>query len=83
MRKNYPISTANKQLEQDILSNCNLDWTLVRLPLIEQTDKIGETIVSLEDCPGDKVSSTDLANFLIEQLSNETFIRKSPFIASV
>ncbi|CAM4360906.1 SDR family oxidoreductase [Cytophagaceae bacterium 50C-KIRBA] len=83
MSKNYPISTANKQLELDILSNSNIDWTLVRLPLIEQTDKIEETIVSLEDCPGDKVSATDLANFLIEQLSNEAFIRKSPFIASV
>jgi len=83
MRKNYPISTTNKQSEFDILSNSNVDWTLVRLPLIEQTDESGEIIVSLEDCPGDKVSATDLANFLIEQLSTDKFVRKSPFIASV
>ena len=83
MRKNFPISTANKQTEFDILSNSEVDWTLVRLPLIEQTDESGEIIVSLEDCPGDKISATDLAKFLIKQLSTDTFVRKAPFIASV
>jgi putative NADH-flavin reductase len=83
MRKNFPISTANKQFEFDILLNSNIDWTLVRLPLIEQTDESGEIIVSLEDCHGDKISATDLANFLIEQLCTDKFVRKSPFIASI
>lgn len=83
MRKTFPISTANKQSEYDILLNSNVDWTLVRLPLIEQTDECGQIIVNLEDCPGDKISATDLANFLIKQLSTDTFVRKSPFVASV
>lgn len=83
MRNNYPISTANKQSEFDILSNSTIDWTLVRLPLIELTDYSGEINVSLEDCSGDKISATDLAIFLIEQLSTDTFVRKAPFIASV
>lgn len=83
MRKNFPVSTANKQSEFDILSNSNIDWTLVRLPLIEQTDLTGKIITSLEDCPGEKISATDLADFLIEQLFTDTFVRKSPFIASV
>lgn len=84
MRNKYPISTSNKQSEFDILTNSNnIDWTLVRLPLIEQTDESGQINVSLEDCLGDKISATDLANFLIEQLFTDTFVRKSPFIASV
>ena len=83
MRKNYPVSTASKQSEFDILTSSNIDWTLVRLPLIDQTDQTSEVIVSLEDCLGDKISATDLANFLIEQLSTNTFIRKSPFIANI
>lgn len=83
MKKNFPISTANKQSEYEILTNSNVDWTLVRLPLIEQTDNTNQISVSLEDCLGDKISATDLAHFLIEQLSDDTFIRKSPFIASV
>lgn len=83
MRKNYPISTANKQTEFEILSSSKVDWTLVRLPLIEETDESSEIIVSLEDCLGDKISAMDLANFLIQQLSTDAFVRKSPFIANV
>jgi len=83
MKKNYPISTANKQSEFDILSNSNINWTLVRLPLIEQTDTNGQIIISLEDCLGDKISATELAHFLIKQLSTDTFFKKSPFIASI
>ena len=51
--------------------------------MYEQTDKRNQINVSLEDCPGDKISATDLADFLIEQLSDDRFVRKSPFIASV
>lgn len=83
MREHFPVSTADKQLEFDILSNSNVSWTLVRLPLIEQTDKEGEIVVSLDDCYGDKISAADLAVFLIEQLFADTFVGKSPFIASV
>jgi putative NADH-flavin reductase len=83
MKKTYPISTTDKQLEYNILVSSNLDWTLVRLPLIEQTDEQNQVIIDIEDCLGDKISATDLANFLIEQLSSETFTRKSPFISNI
>lgn len=82
MKKNFPVSTADKQSEYEILVNSDVDWTLVRLPMIEQTDKINEISINLEDCPGDKISATNLANFLIEQVSNDTFFKKSPFIAN-
>jgi putative NADH-flavin reductase len=82
MRKNYPVSTADKQTEYEILSNSNVEWTLVRLPLIEQTDETGEVNTSLEDCPGDKISATSLANFLISQLTDKKYVRKAPFIAN-
>lgn len=81
MKANYPISTQNKQEEYEILSESTADWTLVRLPMIEQTDEVSEINISLEDCPGDKISATNLANFLIEQLTDTTYIRKAPFIA--
>lgn len=83
MKKNYPISTANKQLEFDILSKSEIDWTLVRLPLIEQTQESRQLVVNLHDCPGDKISATDLANFLIEQLTSDEFVGMSPFIANM
>lgn len=83
MYENYPISTKNRQTEYEILSASNLDWTLVRLPLIEQTDARNSIKTSLEDCEGDKISAADLAHFLIEQLDDETFVKKSPFLWSL
>lgn len=82
MKNNYPKITADKQVELEILTESNLDWTLVRLPMIEQTDESGEIVVSLEDCPGDKISATNLGIFMIDQLKADTYIGKSPFIAN-
>jgi putative NADH-flavin reductase len=83
MKKTYPVSTANKQLEYEMLTNSNVNWTLVRLPLIEQTDLRSQVSVSLENCLGEKISATDLAHFLIQQLFDENYVKKSPFIASL
>jgi putative NADH-flavin reductase len=80
MRENYPISTANRQLEHEFLVSSTIEWTLVRLPLIEQTDNKGLVKVSLVDCQGDKISTTDLAEFLIDQLSSKMYVKKAPFI---
>jgi putative NADH-flavin reductase len=82
MRKNYPLSTADKQSEYKILASSNIEWTLVRLPLIELTDETGQISISLEDCPGDKISAGSLANFLISQLNEKTYVGKVPFIAN-
>jgi len=82
MYANYPKTTADKQTEYDILSRSDVDWTLVRLPLIEQTDERTDVKVSLKDCLGDKVSATNLSNFLIEQLTDNRFIKQAPFIAN-
>jgi len=82
MKENYPLTTADKQTEQTILLDSEIDWTLVRLPLIELTDEKGEIKISLEDCPGDKISATDLADFLIGQLEDLTYVRSAPFIAN-
>jgi putative NADH-flavin reductase len=83
MKSNYPLTTADKQVEYEVLTESDIDWTLVRLPLIEQTDKVNQLKVNLTDCPGDKISATDLALFLIDQIASPTYIKQSPFVASV
>jgi putative NADH-flavin reductase len=83
MKMNFPLIHADRQKTYSILSTSDVNWTLVRVPFIEFTDAKGETIVSLEDCRGKKISATDIATFLIEQLSDATYVRKSPFIANV
>lgn len=80
MYENYPIPTKNRQVEYELVAASNLDWTLVRLPLIEQTATRNAIKTSLEDCEGDKISATDLSVFLIEQLTDESFIRQAPFL---
>ncbi|WP_308130894.1 NAD(P)H-binding protein [uncultured Flavobacterium sp.] len=83
MYENFPISTANQQLEHDILTQSTADWTLVRLPLIELVDEKCPIAISLEDCPGDKINAASLACFLIEQLNDQEFVKKAPFIANL
>jgi putative NADH-flavin reductase len=83
MRSNYSATTADKQKEWELLAASDSYWTLVRLPLIELTDKTGAIATSLEDCPGDKISATDLARFLVGQLSDSPFLRNAPFLANV
>ena len=82
MKLIFPSIIADKQKEYEIISKSALDWTVVRLPFIKLTESTGEIKISLTDCPGKKISSTDLSNFLIDQLTDERFIRKAPFIAN-
>jgi len=74
---------ADKQKEFSVLAGSSVSWTLVRLPMIELTDKTGAITIDLHDCPGKKIRATDLAVFLIQQLSDSRFIRQAPFIASI
>ncbi|MEO9892553.1 NAD(P)H-binding protein [Aurantibacter sp.] len=82
MYANFPESTKDRQYEYELLEASSIDWTLVRLPLIIMTDEQQEVKISLEDCLGDSISSTDLADFLIEQIDSNLFIKKAPFIAN-
>ncbi|WP_025145308.1 NAD(P)-dependent oxidoreductase [Pedobacter jeongneungensis] len=80
MYENYPISTADRQKEYDILKESDLDWTLIRLPLIIQTDERTPVGVSLANCDGDQINAVNIARFIVEQLGEETFIKQAPFI---
>lgn len=80
MYQNYPETTADKQKEYELLLESNLDWTLVRLPLINLTDENFTTEANLTDCKGENISAADLAEFLASQIENSDYIRKSPFL---
>ncbi|GEJ43844.1 NADH-flavin reductase [Chryseobacterium sp. ON_d1] len=80
MYQNYPETTADKQKEYELLLESNLDWTLVRLPLINLTDENFATEANLTDCKGENISAADLAGFLVSQIENSDYIRKSPFL---
>jgi putative NADH-flavin reductase len=82
MKINYPETTSDKQAEWEILNESDLDWTLVRLPLIELTENKNQISINQIDCAGEKISATSLANFLAEQLEDKSWYRQSPFISN-
>ncbi|WP_454803024.1 NAD(P)-dependent oxidoreductase [Mucilaginibacter phyllosphaerae] len=81
MYENFPTTTKDRQVEYQLLTDSNINWTMVRLPLINQTDDVSEITISLTDCPGNSISATNLAMFMIEQLTSEEFVKQAPFIA--
>jgi putative NADH-flavin reductase len=83
MRRTFPLVMADKDMAFTTLQTSDLDWTLVRLPFIIQTDDHARLAVDLTDCPGDHINTTDLAEFLVRQISDKEYIRLAPFIASI
>ncbi len=83
MYQNYPQTTTDKQKEYELLVESNLNWTLVRLPLIVQTSESFRTETNLQDCKGENISATDLGEFLVSQIDDETFIKQSPFLYNI
>jgi len=80
MYDNYPVSTANRQKEYDILTESKLDWTLIRLPLIIQTDEQTAIGMSLINCNGGEINAANIAQFIAEQLAEPACIKQAPFI---
>jgi putative NADH-flavin reductase len=83
MYQHYRKTTEDKQHEYEILLKSNLDWTLVRLPMIIQTSESFPTETSLEDCKGENIIATDLAEFLVSQIEDETYLKLSPFLYNI
>jgi putative NADH-flavin reductase len=83
MKANYPEIQVDRQKAYSFLSASELNWTLVRIPFIEFLDTAGELAVNLEDCPSSRINAGILAIFMVDQLSDETYIRKAPFVASI
>nr|WP_315423671.1 NAD(P)H-binding protein [uncultured Pedobacter sp.] len=80
MYDNYPVSTGDRQKEYELLVETELDWTLIRLPLIMQTDEQTVIGTSLVNCDGDQINAANLARFIIEQLGEVMFLKQAPFI---
>lgn len=83
MKTNYPEIHADRQKSYLLLEGSQLDWTLVRVPFIEFQEASGELAISLIDCPSGKINAGSLAVFLVDQLFDESYCRKAPFVASV
>jgi putative NADH-flavin reductase len=72
----------DRQKGYELLSNSSINWTIVRCPMIQLTESHRTLKVNLTDSPGNKVSAADLATFLVNQVYEELYVRKCPFVAS-
>ncbi|NNE78183.1 MAG: hypothetical protein HKN31_14065 [Pricia sp.] len=81
----YPFSSPaqDRPLEYDILKKRKLNCTLIALPLIEFTNERRAIKTSIHDCIGGKISATDLAHFLIEQLEDTIAITKVHLLSNI
>ena len=82
MNTHYPQTTADKQVEYQLLSSSNIDWTMIRLPMIAQSDDERPLAVSLTDCRGEQISAGRLARFAITLLHNGQYMQQAPFVAN-
>lgn len=78
----YPAMMADKKKEHEILASSNIDWTLVRLPVVVEGPQTGRIKVNLTDMPGMKMTNQDIADFLLQQIDDTKYIGKTPFIAN-
>lgn len=80
MKAKFPIIQQDRALAYTLLSQSEINWTLVRVPMIEFTPGTFVVEADLEDCRGVKISAMDIAIFLEGQLHDQTYMRKAPFL---
>ena len=71
-----------KQLEWEVLKASNLDWTLVRPPLITKGQPMGNVLADETNLSKTSVNVEDLANFMLELITSDKWIKKAPLVAS-
>ncbi|WP_289663713.1 NAD(P)-dependent oxidoreductase [Flavobacterium panacagri] len=83
MKSNFPIIQEDRQKAYRLLEESNVNWTQVRVPFIEFTDNSSEIKVNLEDCIGDRITALDISKFMIKEMMESKYSRKSPFISNL
>ena len=83
MKTNFPLIQEDRQKAYKLLEESTVTWTQVRVPFIEFTNSSSEIAISLEDCLGDKINAHDIAAFMIREMQESKYSRKSPFISAV
>ncbi|CAM3651289.1 NAD(P)-dependent oxidoreductase [Flavobacterium chungbukense] len=83
MKSNFPLIQEDRQKAYKLLENSNVNWTQIRVPFIEFTDKSSEIVVNIEDCLGDKITAKDISKFMIKEMIESKYNRQSPFISNL
>lgn len=79
----FPKMMKDKNKEWNLLiQNKLIDWTLIRLPFVKEGLEIGHIKENLSDMPGTKINNQDIATFIINEIENQKYVHKVPFISN-
>jgi putative NADH-flavin reductase len=74
---------ADMQNTTEIVRQSDLDWTIVRVPMLADDPQTGVLKVGwVGKGVGVRIGRADLASFLLDQLEDETYLRQSPVVSN-
>jgi uncharacterized protein YbjT (DUF2867 family) len=78
LRKVY----ADKDRQEAIIAQSDLDWVLVRPAILNDKPRRGNirALVNLDRFHGGTIARSDVATFVVDQLTSDTFVGKRPLI---
>jgi putative NADH-flavin reductase len=78
LRKVY----ADKDRQEAIIAQSDLDWVLVRPAILNDKPRRGNirALVNLDEFHGGTISRSDVAGFVIDQLTSDAFLHQRPLI---
>lgn len=82
MRTTFPAIHNDRQKSYSVLAESSVEWIMVRVPYIEFNGNRAEVRISATDSPGPRIDAADIAGFMIDQLTDDTWLRKAPFISN-
>ena len=82
VRRITPHVVAAKQREYDLVSPTDLDWVVVRPPLVIDGPRTGRYRAGrIRIGPGSRISRADVADFIVRQLEDDTYLCQAPFVS--
>lgn len=73
---------ADKQAEYQLLAESDIDWTLLRCPLIDSAPYKSSPRVSLLTPSSFHLRAAELADFVIREVEAPSYVREAPFLYS-
>ncbi|WP_332107924.1 NAD(P)-dependent oxidoreductase [Paenibacillus sp. URB8-2] len=73
---------ADRKKELDLLMKSDIQWTLVRLPFVVEGLETGHIKENLRDIPGRNITNSDIAKFLVSQVNEMKYVKRTPCISN-
>ncbi|MEP6925753.1 MAG: SDR family oxidoreductase [Pyrinomonadaceae bacterium] len=71
---------ADKEIQERDIKTSKLDWIIVRPGRLTNSEKTGKYRHGLDKSISGKISRADVADFMLKQLTDEQYLRKTPAI---